>query len=117
MNDHIIEVLIKNIISSLPDDKRQLYEYIIQLEDQVAQNAETSDQFMTALVKCSPHRQAAKQFNCTFSEIITRMREIEYEIDEKLKYKMKNKKWVHCTDIVRRTTTVPPTAHYYLLMI
>ncbi|MGG3452114.1 hypothetical protein [Domibacillus aminovorans] len=102
MNEHLLEILTREIVASLSVERRQLYQFIVHLEDELAQQAETSDHFLSLLVKHAPHEQAAKHFNRSHGETIKLMKEIEKEIDEKLQLKIKKAKWIDCTKIIAK---------------
>ncbi|UYZ22412.1 hypothetical protein [Mesobacillus jeotgali] len=97
MNSHLMEILSREIIKSLPIEQREVYEYVVQLEDQLAQQAETSEEFMALLVKHSPHRQAARHFNLTFGQLMAVMREAENFINQQMVRKLKNVTWLDLT--------------------
>jgi hypothetical protein len=100
MNSHLMEILSREIIKSLPIEQREVYEYVVQLEDQLAQQAETSEEFMALLVKHSPHRQAARHFNLTFGQLMAVMREAENFINQQMERKLKNVTWLDLTEQV-----------------
>ncbi|HAQ08181.1 MAG TPA: hypothetical protein DCR24_11915 [Bacillus bacterium] len=100
MNSNLMEILSREIIKSLPIEQREVYEYVVRLEDDLAQQAETSDEFMSLLVKHSPHRQAARHFNLTFGKLMALMREAETFINQQLERKLENVTWVDLTEQV-----------------
>ncbi|OKL36761.1 hypothetical protein [Domibacillus mangrovi] len=118
MNEHLVEILTREIVASLSIERRQLYQFIVHLEDELAQQAETSDHFLSLLVKHAPHKQAAKRFNLPHGEIIKLMKEIENEIDENLHLKMRKAKWIDCTEFIakKRETTSRKTSLYLFIM-
>ncbi|WP_394137187.1 hypothetical protein [Cytobacillus oceanisediminis] len=101
MNSHLMEIISREIIKSLPPKQKEIYEFVVQLEDELAQNASTSEEFMALLVKHSPHRQAAEHFNLSFGQLIMTMHEIEDIINRKLENKLRNVTWVELTDSLR----------------
>lgn len=101
MNPHMMEILAREVIQSLPTDQKAIYKYVIQLEDELAKQATTSDEFMALLVKHSPHRQAAKHFNMTFGQLLMTMHSIEDIISEQLEKKTKNAIWIDVTEKVQ----------------
>lgn len=101
MKSHLMEILSREAIKSLPLEQREIYEYVVQLEDELAQQAATSEEFMALLVKYSPHRQAAQHFNLTFGQLMMTMHQIEDIINEQLEQKLKNVTWRDLTDTVR----------------
>ncbi|MGD7044709.1 hypothetical protein [Jeotgalibacillus proteolyticus] len=100
MNQHLMEILARQIISELPEDERQLYEYIIEMEDSLAAQSSTSDQFMTLLVKHSPHQQAADRFGLSFEKTMMKMKQIEMKIDDQLDRRLKRVQWTDVSDEV-----------------
>jgi hypothetical protein len=100
MNSHLMEILSREIIKSLPTEQREVYEYVVRLEDDLAQQAETSDEFMSLLVTHSPHRQAARHFKLTFGQLMALMREAENFINQQLERKLKNVTWLDLTEQV-----------------
>ncbi|NKE05916.1 hypothetical protein [Mesobacillus selenatarsenatis] len=100
MNSHLMEILSREIIKSLPIEQRAVYEYVVQLEDQLAQQAATSEEFMALLVKHSPHRQAARHFNLSFGQLMGLMRETEIFINQQLERKLGNVTWLDLTQQV-----------------
>lgn len=101
MNAHMLEILTREVIKSLPPDQREIYEHVVQLEDELAQQARTSEEFMALLVMHSPHRQAAKHFNLTFGQLMMTMHRIEDSISEHLEKKVKNVTWIDLTEKVQ----------------
>ncbi|RSD25906.1 hypothetical protein [Mesobacillus subterraneus] len=103
MNSHLMEILSREIVKSLPLAQKEIYEYIVELEDELAQEAETADEFLALLVKHSPHRKAAKQFNLTFGQLVMTMHEIENIINSQMEQKLRNITWIDFTDQVEDT--------------
>lgn len=101
MNSHLMEIISREIVKSLPPKQKEIYEFVVQLEDELAQKASTSEEFMALLVKHSPHRQAAEHFNLSFGQLIMTMHEIEDIINRKLENKLRNVTWVELTDSLR----------------
>jgi exonuclease VII large subunit len=100
MNEKMMEIFARNIVFSLPRNKRKLYQFIEGIEDSLAQQSETKEQFLTLLKEQLPHLQAANRFNMSLDEIVKLMHEIEDEINEKLESKIKNYKWIDYTEQV-----------------
>jgi hypothetical protein len=101
MNEHLMEIVAREIVEGLPNKKRDIYQYVIGLEDELASRSETSEEFMALLVKHSPHQQAASHFNMSFGELMKRMRDIEQEVNTKLDKKLKHATWIDYTDTMR----------------
>ena len=118
MNSHLMEILSREIIKSLPIEQREVYEYVVRLEDDLAQQAETSDEFMSLLVKYSPHRQAARHFNLTFGQLMALMREAETFINQQLERKLENATWVDLTEqVLSRKKDVKDNVKYFYFSV
>ncbi|MEL3971053.1 hypothetical protein AAEO50_02075 [Rossellomorea oryzaecorticis] len=102
MNGYLMEILARDIVKSLPSRKRDMYQYVVRREDELARQATTSDEFMSLLIRHAPHRQAAEHFHLSFGEFMAEMREIEKEIDRQLSRKLQQVRWVDCTDVMQR---------------
>ncbi|WP_182917197.1 hypothetical protein [Bacillus sp. PK3_68] len=100
MNEKIMEIFARNIVASLPKNKRRLYQFIEGMEDSLAQQSDTKEQFLTLLKEQLPHQQAANRFNMSLDETMKLMHEIEDEINEKLERKLQNYKWIDYTEQV-----------------
>lgn len=117
MNEDLLKILIREIVNSLSLEQRQIYQFITHLEDELAERAETSDHFLSLLVKHAPHEQASKHFNRSPGEIIKLMRKIEQEIDEKLQLKVKKAKWIDCTEIMAKKEEKKSGKSLYYLFV
>ncbi|WP_078412125.1 hypothetical protein [Priestia abyssalis] len=100
MNEKMMEIFARNIVASLPRNKRKLYQFIEGIEDSLAQQSETKEQFLILLKEQLPYDQAASCFNMSLDETVRLMHEIEDEINEKLERKIKNYKWIDYTEQV-----------------
>ncbi|MER3007368.1 hypothetical protein, partial [Bacillus licheniformis] len=102
----------------LPEEKRMLYEYIVNIEDTLAQQAATSEHFISLLIEHAPHKQAAAHFGCSYGEILKRMREIEEELDDQLHIRLSKAKWMDCTcAILQKREEAKNKTALYLFMI
>ncbi|MEK1831562.1 hypothetical protein AAAC51_29815 [Priestia megaterium] len=54
MNEKMMEFFVRGIIASLPINKRMLYQFIEGVEDHLAQQAGTKEQFLILLKEQSP---------------------------------------------------------------
>ena len=116
MNEKMMEVFARDIIASLPFNKRMLYQFIEGVEDRLAQKAETKKQFLTLLKQQSPHHQAAERFGMSIYETVALMHEVEDEISEKLEKKLDRYKWIDCTDYATYSKQTINSARYYLII-
>jgi hypothetical protein len=101
MNGYLKEILARDIVQSFPPLWRDMYQYVVRREDELARQASTSDEFMILLIQHAPHREAANYFHLSFGEFMAEMREIEKEIDRQLDRKLQQVKWVDCTDVMQ----------------
>ncbi|WP_167578612.1 hypothetical protein [Jeotgalibacillus proteolyticus] len=99
-----MEILAREIVESLPELKRNLYQYIVNVEDSLAARSATSEQFMALLVKTAPHQQAAEHFGLSCEKVIMLMRQIEKDIDDQLNDKIKKARWMDKTEEMRQIT-------------
>ncbi|WP_306009229.1 hypothetical protein [Bacillus sp. MMSF_3328] len=98
MNERLVDIIIREIVSGLPPEDRDLYQYVTNIEDRLAQQSETSDQFMSLLVKHSPLKQAAEKFSLGVTETYQRMQMIEREINKLVEERRTRMKWIDLTD-------------------
>jgi predicted translin family RNA/ssDNA-binding protein len=98
MNEKMMEVFVRNIVASLPRNRRKLYQFIEGIEDSLAQQSDTREEFLSLLREHSPHHQAADRFHMSIEETVRFMHDIEDEISEKLENKLKNYKWIDFTE-------------------
>lgn len=118
MNEHLMEILTREIVASLPRERRQLYEFIVCLEDELAQEAQTSQHFLSLLAENSPHKKAAEFFDRPYGETMKLMKDIENEIEEKLQRKISKAKWIDCTDMInKKSKRTAPKTSLFLFMI
>lgn len=98
MNDGMIAYLLKSEVAKLGEEQRQLYRFIIELEDALAEQAATVEEFRHLLVLHSPFEQAAYRFNRSFKEISAMMQQIEAELGDKIEARRERAKWLDYTD-------------------
>jgi predicted translin family RNA/ssDNA-binding protein len=98
MNEKMMEVFVRTIVASLPRKRRKLYQFIEGMEDSLARQSDTREEFLALLREHSPHQQAADRFNMSIEETVRFMHDIEDEISEKLENKLKNYKWIDFTE-------------------
>ncbi|WP_078549807.1 hypothetical protein [Litchfieldia alkalitelluris] len=103
MNEKMINIFIEDIVTSLPWNRRKLYQFIVSIEDCLAKQSETKEQFLELLREHSPHHQAAKQFNISIETTLRVMQDIEDEISEKLEKRLNNYKWIDVTEHINGT--------------
>lgn len=117
MNRHLMEILTREIVNSLPKGKREMYQYVVRIEDELAQEVGTSEEFMGLLIKNAPHRQAAEHFHLSFGQFMVNMREIEKEIQQRLDAQLDQVKWFDCTNLMRQQRSAAENMKYYYFNI
>ncbi|PLR68490.1 hypothetical protein [Bacillus sp. UMB0893] len=100
MNEHLMNIFTREIISRLPRTKKNVYQFIEGMEDQLASQCETKEQFLTLLAEKSPYQQAADRFHMSLQEMHELMKAIEDEINNRLDLKIKKHRWIDYTDKV-----------------
>ncbi|AZB44088.1 hypothetical protein CEF21_18170 [Bacillus sp. FJAT-42376] len=98
MNEKLMEVLVRDIVSTLPDQKKELYRFIVRAEDELARQCHSKEQFMSLLTICSPYQQAAEKFHLSLEETWILMNGIEDEITAQLDQKLDRYKWIDFTE-------------------
>ncbi len=105
MNEHLMEIIGREIVASLPAPERSMYEFVTALEDEYASMSATSEEFMQLLVEYAPHRQAAAHFSLSFGEFIQTMRRIEETINNEMDRRFSHMTWIDYTDRFRQDDT------------
>lgn len=98
MNDGMMAYLLKCEVAKLSEDKKQLYRFITDLEDALAEQADTVEEFRGLLTVHSPFEQAAARFNRSFAEISAKMQAIEAELARNMQARCERAKWLDYTD-------------------
>ncbi|WP_347551725.1 hypothetical protein ABFG93_06765 [Pseudalkalibacillus hwajinpoensis] len=93
-NEHLMRMLVRDIVSHLPDKERKLYQFIDELEIRLIESAATPDQYLNLLRRYSPFHEAANQFDISPYKARTLMHRIEWHIALKLEAKLQQVKWV-----------------------
>ncbi|RFU64666.1 hypothetical protein [Peribacillus glennii] len=101
MNERLLEILFREVVASLAPEKRKVYEFIVNLEDELASKSQTPEEFLGLLKNHSPHQKAANEFNLTFGKTLMLMHEIEDEITTKLELRSSKIKWIDCTEHIK----------------
>lgn len=93
-----MNIFVRDIISGLPIQKKSVYQYIESMEDRLASQCETKEEFLNLLVEKSPYHQAATHFHMSADEMYELMKEIEDEINSRLDMKIERCRWLDYTD-------------------
>jgi hypothetical protein len=98
MNEKLIYFLFRSEIRKLPEEKRKLYQFIVKEENQLAQYANTPNQFLDQLAANSPYEFAANFFELPYEMVFKLMNTIEEELIERVKTRYENVKLIDYTD-------------------
>ncbi|MGD6817004.1 hypothetical protein ACQCVE_07940 [Metabacillus sp. 113a] len=99
MNEHVMEILVRTIVASLPEKEKDVYQYIVRTEDELARQSHTKEEFMGLLTRYSPHHQAAAHFNMSIEDTLKLMHMIEDKITERMEEKSQSYKWIDYSDL------------------
>ncbi|MGP4075889.1 hypothetical protein [Halobacillus sp. K22] len=80
MSDYLIKLLTEKIINSFPEEEKVIYNYVIQMEDQIAEEVATPAEFMNRLHVESPHKLAAQAFGMTLFELLQTLKQVDEKI-------------------------------------
>ncbi|USK32428.1 hypothetical protein LIT25_17720 [Bacillus sp. F19] len=117
MNEKLMNVLTRSIIAGLPPKKKNLYQYIESLEDRLASQCETKEQFLNLLIQRSPFQQAAVHFCMTVDETYRLMKQIENEINRELDKKIDKHRGIDYTEkVMKNQGNTHQDKKYYLLV-
>ncbi|MCM3584906.1 hypothetical protein M3182_03995 [Mesobacillus maritimus] len=97
-NPILIEFLHRSAISNLPDQKREIYQFIVKMENQLEEISLNETQFMSYMIDNSPFKAAAEYFSVDIFFIKKVMDEAQAEIDRIMNKRCNRLKWVDCTD-------------------
>ncbi|UOQ44302.1 hypothetical protein MUN89_21045 [Halobacillus salinarum] len=100
MSDYLLNLLTRRIVSTLPKKQKDIYTYVVKIEDEIAEEAATKTEFMNRLQHDNPHELAAEHFGLTLFELLQMMKEIEEEVARQLIPMMEAVEWIDCTDLV-----------------
>ncbi|WP_078380011.1 hypothetical protein [Sutcliffiella halmapala] len=100
MNENVVNFFTRKIIANLPTNKKIVYQYILRIEDQLAEECDTKEQFLSQLLEKSYYQQAANHFQMSIDEIFSMLKEIEQEISIRLDYVLVLYKWMDYTNQV-----------------
>lgn len=103
MNDRLIKSLLRSEVRKLSEEKRSLYQFVIEIEDCLAQSADTVDHFLSLLVEYSPYELAGRHFDLPIQKVVHLVTAIEVELTEKIETRCGKMKWVDYTDRLQQT--------------
>lgn len=103
MNDRLIKSLLRSEVRKPSEEKRSLYQFVIEIEDCLAQSADTVDHFLSLLVEYSPYELAGRHFDLPIQKVVHLVTAIEVELTEKIETRCGKMKWVDYTDHLLQT--------------
>ena len=68
MNERLMVSLLRSEVKKLSKEQRSLYQFVIKIEDSLAQSANTEDHFLSLLVKYSPYELASRHFGLSIEK-------------------------------------------------
>lgn len=84
MNDRLLASLLRSEVRKLSKEKKSLYQFIIEIEDCLAESADTMHHFMSLLVEYSPYELAGRYFDIPVKKVVRLMGDIEIELAKKV---------------------------------
>jgi len=100
MNDYLMKLLTDKIINSFPEEEKEIYNYVIQMEDQIAEEVATPAEFMNRLHVDSPHKLAAQAFDLTLFQLLQMLKQVDEKIAHQLEPMLKAVQWKDCTELI-----------------
>lgn len=94
MNEGLADFLWKSEVARLPECKRELYKFITEAENSLAERAETADEFCRLLLADSPISLAVNYFQLPYEQVVEAMLEIEEHLGERIQQRSKKVKWI-----------------------
>ncbi|MFT8323086.1 MAG: hypothetical protein ABF649_19640 [Bacillus sp. (in: firmicutes)] len=102
INPILMEFLLRSAINKLPDQKREIYQFIERNEDRLEEMAGSEEQFIQLMDENPPFQAAANHFSLDVDTIKKMADEIQAEIDVIIKERCSRLKWIDCTDYLRK---------------
>lgn len=93
-----MELLLKSEVKKLPEDKKLLYQFIIDIEDSLVEKSNTADEYLRLFKEHSPYAMASRHFNIPVSTIAKLMNDIEEELRERIEERCNKLQWIDYTD-------------------
>lgn len=94
MNERLRESLLRSEVKKLSEEQRSLYQFVVEIENCLAQSAETVVHFLRLLVKYSPYELASRHFDLLIKKVVRLMNDIEVELNKKVEIRCARSKWI-----------------------
>ncbi|WP_101845299.1 hypothetical protein [Halobacillus sp. Marseille-P3879] len=117
LSDYLIKLLTDKIVGTLTKDQKEIYNYVTQMEEDVAEEVTTEQDFLVRLKSDSPHERAARHFDMTFLELINKINRIDEEIARQLETKLDLVRWIDCTELVRSKVNINKNQKVFFLSL
>lgn len=98
MNDRLMELLLKSEVRKLPENKKRLYQFIIDIENSLVEKSNTAEEYLQLFTAYSPYEIASRHFNMPFSMITKLMNEIEEELNKRMEERCSKVRWFNYTN-------------------
>ena len=97
MNERLMESLLRSEVKKLSEVQRSLYQFVVEIEDCLAQSADTVDHFLSLLVKYSPYELASRHFGLSIEKVVRLINDIEVELNNKVEIRCASSRWIDYT--------------------
>ncbi|MFC5592103.1 hypothetical protein ACFPRA_24815 [Sporosarcina soli] len=116
MHERLRASLLRSEVKKLSEEKRSLYQFVIELEDSLVEIAETADHFLSLLAEKSPYEHASQHFGLPVIKVIRLINDIEVELNEKVDRRYKRSKWIDYTDQLKQIGAVEGEKQLFLFI-
>jgi Na+/phosphate symporter len=116
MHERLRASLLRSEVKKLSEEKRSLYQFVIELEDSLVEIAETADHFLSLLAEKSPYERASQHFGLPVIKVIRLINDIEEELNEKVERRYERSKWIDYTDQLKQMGAVEGEKQLFLFI-
>lgn len=116
MNERLMESLLRSEVKKLSEEKRSLYQFVVEIEDCLAHSADTANHFLSLLVEYSPYELASRHFDLPIKKVVRLMNDIEVELNKKVEIRCARSKWIDYTDRLQQTADEDEDKQLFLLI-
>lgn len=93
MNEIALHLAAQSEIKKIPTEDREIYEFVVAYEEQLADRASTEEEFQVLLLSREPYEAAAVEFARSGPEIVAIVNHWERHIQSKVSERMKHMGW------------------------
>lgn len=116
MNERLMDFLWRSEVARLPEEKRNLYQFIVKEEDLLVEEAVTVEEFRSLIIKKSPVDLAVDHFQLPYTSIVKTLMEVEAELDERISVRCNGVKWIDFTDKAFKNTSNDGSKQLFLFI-